>query len=413
MIGRGQVVAILALFALLVCLRMPDIVLEGRFWAEEGTHFFVEAWRDPPLRAVFTPFGGYLNLAASGGTVLARWLLPLADAPDATVALALACQLVPPLIVLTAADAWLRPTRVRLLAVLLILFSSNSDEIWLQTLHCQFELTLAAALVLALDTPPLGSAAFAWRLVPLALAPLCGPGAFALVPLFFLRALSERSAARAAEGGVIAAAALVQLVGFFSVLPGRSNALHPVLYLCMLTVRHLAVPLLGMAHADTVADAIRAQLAASRVPLIAVLLPLLVFGGLGAASVAAGRRQPALWLFAAAAAVSLLSAYGAISQGPDMISAFFGERYVFVPQVLLGLGVLALAATSTGRRSELFRLVVLWLLVIGASGYFFPWPAIAKGPDWRTEVAAWRHDPARPLHVWPAPLVIHLTPPGT
>ena len=410
--GRARTAAILTLFALVVCLRMPEIVLHGRFWAEEGTHFFVTAWQEPPLRAILTPYGGYLNLAASGGTVLARWTLPLADAPYVTIGIALVFQLLPPLVVLTASDAWLRSLRVRTLAVLLILFSANSDEIWLQTLHCQFELTLAAALVLALDMPRPGSAAFAWRLVPLALAPLCGPGAFALVPLFFLRALFERSAGRVLEAGVIAVAALIQFFGFFSVLPGRSNALHPVLYLCMLTVRHLAAPLLGMAHADTVAGGIRAELAASRFPVTAVLLPLLAFGALGIAAIAGGRRRPAaLWLLAAAAAVSLLSSYGAISQGPDMINPSFGERYVFVPQVLLSLGILALAATVVGPRAEIFGFVALWLLVIGASGYFFPWGFIADGPDWQTQVAAWRHDPARPLQVWPAPWTIHLEPP--
>ncbi len=411
MIGRARIAAILALFALLVCLRMPDIVLGGRFWAEEGTHFFLTAWQDPPLRATLLPFGGYLNLAASGATVLARWTLPLRLAPYGTIAVALLCQLLPPLLVLTATDAWLRPFRVRILSVLLILFSANSDEIWLQTLHCQFELTLAAALVLALDAPPLRSAAFAWRLVPLALAPLCGPGAFALVPLFFLRALSERSAPRLVSGAVIAAAALVQFVGFFSVLPGRTNALHPVLYLCMLTVRHLAVPLLGMAHAETIAGGIRAELKLSQFPAVAAFLPLVVFGTLGVAAVAAGRRQPALWLLAAAGAVSLLSAYGAISHGPDMVSAYFGERYVFVPQALLSLGVLALAATTDGSRAAVCRFAALWLLVIGASGYFFPWTAIAEGPDWQTEVASWRRDPSRPLHVWPAPMTIRLAPP--
>ena len=412
MIGRGRTAAILALFAVLVCLRMPEIVLHGRFWAEEGTHFFVEAWRDPPLRAMSLPFGGYLNLAASGATVLARWTVPLADAPYVTIGVALACQLLPPLVVLTASDAWLAPWRVRLPAVLLILFSTNSDEIWLQTLHCQFELTLAAALILTLDLPPLRTTAFAWRLAPLALAPLCGPGAFAVVPLFFLRALSERSVGRAVQGAAMALAAVVQVVGFFTAAPGRSNALHPALFLCMLTVRHLATPLLGMAHADTVAHAIGAELAARQFPLVATLLPLLVFGALGAAAIAAGRRQPALWLFAASGTVSLLSAYGAIGAGADLIGAYYGERYMFVPQVLLSLGVLALAATLAGPVAAFFRLAALWLLVIGASGYFFPWPFIADGPDWRGQVAAWHRDPSRALRVWPAPMTMQLRPPA-
>lgn len=409
MSSRFLKAAILLAFALLVCIRMPEIVWEGRFWAEEGAHFYSEAWRDPPVRAILMPFGGYLNLVASSSTVLARWTLPVADAPYLTIGTALVFQLLPPLVILTASDPWLRPWRVRVVAILLILFDINSDEVWLQTLHCQFELTLTAALILGLDMPSLRSA-FAWRLVPLGLAPLCGPGAFALVPLFFLRALSERSVRRLAEGSVIAAATLIQVACFFSRSANRANALHPVLYLCTLTVRHLAAPLLGMAHADVVADGIRAELASGHVPVLATALPVLVFGVVGAVAARAGRHQPALWLFAAAASVSLLSSYGAISSGTEMISAYLGERYFFVPQAMLSLGILALGATTAERLSGVFRFIALWFLVIGASGYFFPWPLIAHGPNWRTEVAAWRRDPAKPLHLWPTWWVMELSP---
>ena len=80
-------------------------------------------------------------------------------------------------------------------------------------------------------------------------------------------------------------------------------------------------------------------------------------------------------------------------------------------QTDLSDGVRALAATTDGARAAVCRFAALWLLVIGASGYFFPWTAIAEGPDWQTEVASWRRDPSRPLHVWPAPMTIRLAPP--
>ena len=401
---------VMACFALIVCLRMPAIIGGGRFWAEEGSHFFVNAWEMPPLRALLTPFGGYLNIVASAATILARWTLPLAYAPYATITVGLFFQLLPPFVVLTAADPWLRSWRIRLTAVLLILFVANSDEIWLQTLHCQFELTLAAGLVLALDTPPLRSPASAGRLAALALAPLCGPGAFALVPLFLARAVIERSAERAAQFAAIAGASLVQVLLFFTSMPGRSNALHPVLYLCMVTVRHLAVPFLGMAHGQIVADGIRATLAGGHLPLLAIILPLAAFAVLGAEATVAGIRKPAIWLFLGAAAVSTVSFYGAIGGGLDMVSAYFGERYVFVPQVLLSLGILALLATGPQKRSGLYRLACVWLLVIGVSGYFFPWPFIAEGPAWRPQIAAWRADPHTLLHAWPASTVLSLSP---
>ncbi len=389
---------------------MPEVVLQGRFWAEEGSHFFVNAWEMPPLAALFAPFGGYLNLVANGATVLARWTLPLGYAPYGTIAVALLCQLVPPFVVMTATDGWLRPWRVRAAAVLLILFAANSDEIWLQTLHCQFELTLAAGLILALDPPALRSSASAARLLPLALAPLCGPGAFALVPLFLLRAALERSAERIVQSAVITAASFVQIAAFFELAPGRSNAFHPVLYLCMVAVRHLAVPFLGMSHGQTIADAIRAELVVSDVPVLAIILALAVFGALGAEAIAIGLCRPALWFFLGAAAASTVSFYGAIGGNLAMISAYFGERYVFVPQVLLSLGILALLGTGSPQRAGLYRLATVWLIVIGASGYFFPWSFVAVGPAWRPQIAAWRAHPGVLLYGWPGSTALTLRP---
>ena len=115
------VVAVLLLCALLVCARMPNIVIEGRFWAEEGNVFFHNAWTLPPLRALFTSYAGYLNLATNAATLAARWLLPLRLAPYLTILVGLLGQLCAPLLLLTARDAWLGPTWRRIVAVLLVL----------------------------------------------------------------------------------------------------------------------------------------------------------------------------------------------------------------------------------------------------------------------------------------------------
>ena len=55
---------LLAGCALLICLRMPEIVIRGRFWAEEGVVFFHNAWTLPWSKALLTPLGGYLPLIA-------------------------------------------------------------------------------------------------------------------------------------------------------------------------------------------------------------------------------------------------------------------------------------------------------------------------------------------------------------
>ena len=106
----------LAIYAAMICLRMPRIIITGRFWCEEGNIFYHDAWTLPPGAALFHSFGGYLNLFANGATLAARWLLPVALAPYLTIAMALLVQLCPLLLVSTARDAWLRPAWIRVCA---------------------------------------------------------------------------------------------------------------------------------------------------------------------------------------------------------------------------------------------------------------------------------------------------------
>ena len=78
---RVFVPTIFVLLGAMICLRMPDIIATGRFWCEEGNVFFHNAWVLPAGKALFNPFGGYLNLAANAATLAGRWLLPVPPPP--------------------------------------------------------------------------------------------------------------------------------------------------------------------------------------------------------------------------------------------------------------------------------------------------------------------------------------------
>lgn len=400
-VGRRQAGAIgliLLLYAVLIVLRMPSIVLHGRFWAEEGTVFFAQAWSRPPLDVLFHSHGGYLNLVANVAALAARWWLPLEEAPYGTIGAGLLFQLLPPLLLLLARDAWLQDWRVRAAGIVLLLFVPAADEIWLQTLHCQFELTLASALVLALDVPRGGRAALAWAV--LALAPLSGPGAMVLLPLFALRSVLERSRERGVQGAVLLGATLVQLVLFFHGEPGRRFSISPAALLTVVAMKHLVVPFLGAHAAGSVAASWREALAAGRVPAVALLSAGAAFLLL-AWVVAWTRNVVGAWLLAAAALVGGASYGGALGGAADLMSPFVGERYAFVPQSLLGLAILSLATGPVRLVRVVAGAVCAWLLVVGVQQYRRPWSAVAYGPDWRAQVAAWREDPSHALRLWP------------
>lgn len=357
-----------------------------------------------PLQALLAPVGGYLNLVANASTLAARWLMPLRLAPYLTITVALAFQLVPPLLLLTARDAWLKKVHVRLSGVLLLLLVPASEEIWLQSLHCQFELTLSCAIILTLDTAPsrlLSSIRGCGQAVILLLAPLCGPGAIVLVPLFLTRAMLDQSITRLIQAFVLSAGSAIQLLLFFQAVPGRGYNLEPVPVLCVFAIRHLAVPFLGLLHGETIASAVQAKLSSGHIPWLAALLPLLVFVPFFIATLCNPRSRPAFWLLAAGGVTALVSYFGAIGGTVALIDVHFGERYVFVPQSLLGLAILAFAATSNVRLARVVWAVVLWLLVVGAADFFTTWPLVNDGPSWRSEISKWQHDPTHPVEIWP------------
>jgi len=397
--GGSSIALILAGFALLISVRMPEIIIKGRFWAEEGAVFFQRAWVMPPWRAIWTPHAGYLALVATTASVAARWILPLRFAPYLTIGVALFFQLMPPVLLLTARDVWLRDVRIRLAAVLLILLVPASEEIWLSTIGSEDVLPLCCGIILALDTCEGWLAVL--RVALLLVAPLSGPGAIALLPLFVLRAALDRSWPRFVQMLALSVGTGIQLFGFFTAIPGRAYELSPSILLSTVTIRHLAVPFLGTALAEKIAVVLRSMIQEGQRPLAAVLLPAVIFVGLVVAALRAGIRRPAIWLLGSGGLIAGASYFGALHGGVAMIDARAGERYAYAPQSLFALSVIALATTSGRRIATVAWVASVWLLVVGAAEYFSPWRLIADGPAWRPQVAAWQADPNHRLQIWP------------
>jgi len=401
---------LLGAFAALICLRMPEIILKGRFWSEEGPIFFVNAWTHTPLHALFFSYGGYLNIAANATTLAARWLMPLELAPYITIAVALLAQLCVPLVLLTTRDGWLQSWPARLAAITLVLVVPDAEEVWLNSLHIQFHLGLCCAIILALQ-PAAGRVAL-MRYAILFFAPLCGPTAIALLPLFIARSLLEPSRPRLAQIAALGAGAAIQLLFFVHRDPLRVYAFNPVLFACTITLRHIVEPFTSPAYAGAIGSAIRTRWAAGFVPHKAVLLPLLVFIPYGALVYRYRQRSPAIWLFAGFVLVAVATYFGARSHLDMLLMTKVDGRYMYVPQALLSLSVLALAACLSGWRAMLAWGVVAWLIVVGAVDYAQPWDLIANGPAWRTEVAAWRADPSHVIQTWPRGWIMGFRPKG-
>jgi len=412
--SRRARVLLLGAFALLVMLRLWRAWLSGRFLDEEATVFLAYAWHHAWLDALFRPFAGYWNLGANATTLLVARLVqwgavPLERAPYLTMIMALAVQLVPAVLILTGRAEWLASRIAVAAALLTIAIMPATEEVFFNVLHIQFHLALCAALILALDLPPGRLATLGYGAL-LFLAPLCGPGAIVILPLFLLRGLVDRDRGRLAQAAALGVGAAVQLLLFYGNSPMRGHLLDPGTTAAAMFVRLIALPFLGAGWAARFADMIYASQGAGNAGWWGfAAATCLVFGALIAR--AAQRRDAAIWL--------LLSSFGtaAASIGFGMVvlhraslfSVHAGERYNFLPLVLLGLALIVLARRPASPGRRLYGGLAALMLIVGACSYPAPWPDFRDGPSWPAEVAAWRLDHNHPLAVWPPPWTADLS----
>ncbi|HUG53623.1 MAG TPA: hypothetical protein VMR21_08475 [Vicinamibacteria bacterium] len=350
--------------------------------------------------ALTASYGGYVSLVANAAGVLSAHLVPLEQAPVVTLAIALAVQVLPALLVVSAGPLALRGTARTALALLVLLLAVPSEEVWLNTANATILLSLAAAIVLV---SPAGGARWLERLT-LVLAGLTGPVSAFLLPLFAARALFDRHRERVVQTAILGAGASVQLAAFLLRPAGRVVSTDVPALVAAMFVKALVLPLGGVEAAEGVGTALRDSLRAGAVsPLLiaAMAAALLAVVALVWLSGIAEAR----WSIAAASFILALSTAAAASERTEMLPGIHSSRYFFAPNALVGIALLAALAPATklsrGLRAVAGALLAA-IIVSGAYSFLRPAHWFSQGPSWRTEVERWRQDPAYLLSAWPA-----------
>lgn len=399
---------LVAAFALVAAARLPGVWAEGRFQDEEASVFLAYAWHFPASEAFWRSFGGYWNVIANGiGLLLTAAVkadvVSLERAPYASMLAGLLAQTIPALLLVTGKASWLPDMRARLLGLLLLAFLPGVEEVYLNSLHIQFHLAFACALILALDVPDGRKARILYG-IPLGLAPLCGPAAIMLLPLFGLRAYVEHDRHRAYQLLVLALAASWQMLFFYTPSAVRGLAFDPINLLAAISIRMIVFPALGAGIADQVALALEQSILGNRIllwslaSLSASLFGLMLFSMVR-------HRNSGFWLLSA----SLLVAAGSLGLGiasTNPSAAFFvsaGFRYNYLPLGLLALALVSSMLSTEGRKRTIYKTSLILFLMVGFIEYSRPASFIASGPSWPGEVAAWRKNPDHLLSVWPEP----------
>jgi hypothetical protein len=117
------VLAFLALTA--IC--FPNVLLQRRFWAEEGLVFYANAWSLSWWEALLFPSQGYINAVPNIAGLLA-YLVPIEAALYVTSGVALAVHCLPAFLVTFARDAWLQSRGAVIAALVLIATPPGTEE---------------------------------------------------------------------------------------------------------------------------------------------------------------------------------------------------------------------------------------------------------------------------------------------
>ncbi len=328
----------------LVALRKSDGLLNPQFWAEDGAIFFVEAERHGGWGLLFQSYQGYLLLIPRLIAALAT-PLPLTAVP--------AFYAWSALVVTGLVAWWLQSPRLTLrggaFAALAVAAVPHTGEVYLNTCNLQW-ITALGLFALVLTTDAAHLAARAGELVLLILTALTGPFIVLALPLFAWRAYLRRSA----WSFILLATALACAAAHLPSLLAR-------------TVATGADPWNPVQHAAVVGRRVVGTLFFGQTAPPALVFAALALLALGALGFVLWRRRAALpgGLLLLAAGLLVLAATG-YKERPDtwtLSELVNGDRYFFVPKLILLWLVAALALTATPRvRLALFALLLLPLV---------------------------------------------------
>ena len=217
-------------------------------------------------------------------------------------------------------------------------------ETWLTTISSQHHLTLAAALILSLETQA-GVTVAAYGAI-LFLAALSGPATWMLLPLFLARAVIERNSARLWL--LICIAAGTAIAALFFVPSDRSVGMSPLLLGAIIFQKHVAISLLPLPQASGIGRLLIEQFASGERPLWPTILSICAFSLLCSAAIRT-RSTAAIWLIVAGATLAGGSYLGALNEKLRLLDPADGGRYAFAPQALFSIACAQIAYRSSPR----------------------------------------------------------------
>jgi len=363
-------VALLVLF-----LRRPDILLDAKLWAEDGTIWYAAAHKEGWLSALLSPRDGYFQTISRIVFGMAQ-AIPIEHVPLFANAIGLVIRAALVGFLFSDRFGWV-PWPARIALVTYYLLMPRIEEVHANVTNAHWYLALYALMVVIAD-PPQGRAGRFHDYAAMAIAGLSGPFILLLVPCLAIRLLRDsehrpyvlRLAALAAILAAIQVAAILKTVGDTRA-PAPLGATVELL-VRIVGSRLVAGTILPRGAPDLLSNALLVALAAA----------------VGIAAIRAGGwRAACLALFAVLQlAAALASPMMSVDQPQWPLFLVGGDRYFVIPRlILVALAVYAVSRLRMGRRTLAAMSVILVLAML--PGFRLrPVP----GPDFAVEARRYR-----------------------
>ena len=392
------------LILLIVIFRAPNILLEPRFWAEEGTLYYAHATLSGILEGIFfSPKGtaGYFNLAASFPATIAAHFSSVELAPFVTTYFSLFIYLMIFSLVLWGKSYFWNTLILKVSTCFIILFfpSSNaSGETWLNTINLQVYCGLIAFIIVLENTTVIARTKKWFLRLVILFCVLSGAYTIFLAPLYFVKCFYERSRETFIHLFIIIFGSLIQISAFAYIkYNGLLSAKKLVAFswekaLISVLEHQIALPFLGYTGKQflnniTLFLADYVSLAIISMSMILVLVKCRSYINL----------QLVLGFFLLALLTSVFSMGGVA-----------GGRYAVLPSIVFGLLLLSVVSSDILPISVKYiaRFVLACSILSGAYDYQFNTKPVITGselprPDWTSQINNWRKDTSLVLNMWP------------
>jgi hypothetical protein len=399
----------LLIFGIVAVWKTPQIFVDPRFYGEEGFTFYPYCLSHSPLECLSYVHLGYYQLLTNIFVFMASEVSIL-YAPAVTTF----CALLLHMIVVYQLAIFGRSHDLSRIGIVMLATAwallPQSFGVWMNATNAQWVIGVSTLLILATPTFVLKE----HRKTLVGWAAVCGlsgvPGVL-LTPLFFVRALGEKSRLLLLVTIVFALCAIFQFILIETHYSQRNYVHTPLLLTSPTLLQTIIAPLFSVNVATVIGTALKDSSHAWLVFFSLSIGSFIIFVIVLAMAWSSQKHFVTFLVAAAWIFVSVVQTFGMLGNPLDLLSGWFAgyfmlghPRYFLFGSMCLCL-MLALGTKAASSAMAVVALAMLSLVVlVGAvQAQFATWPDFFRiGPSWREQLEACRPHGTCHVATWPA-----------